>query len=176
MSMPREALQEIKDLLAKEGRIGAIQYIRRKYSFSLAEADAIINALESPVADTPPPETSDSSAATNSIRALLADRRKLEAIKYAKEELRISLKEARDLVERLDRTRKPGPSPSGIRVSKAVPMIFLSIFLVVGLAFCGVAIMIYSNKATTIENSDIINGRAFNMVYDADHMCAPVFE
>jgi ribosomal protein L7/L12 len=109
---PQAALErEIRSLLRAGRKISAIRLYQERTGVSLREARQAVDALGTSVAPpraapAPPPATSDSfdtTALEHQIRPLLRAGRKISAIRLYQERTGVSLREARQIVEHLER-------------------------------------------------------------------------
>ena len=98
---------EVQALLVGGNKIAAVKLVREAYHLGLGEAKSLVEAIERgepvalPDAQVPTPIV----GIEPEIRSLLADNRKIEAIKRAREVLGLGLAEAKDHVEAIERRR-----------------------------------------------------------------------
>ncbi len=120
-------LREIAALTSAGQKIEAIKRVRERYGVGLKEAKDLVDGLEagrqaeielalSTFASSAPPPATDF---PGEVRRLLADGKKIEAIKRVREQTGLGLKEAKDLVEAYEagqpvdfgRAAMPQPTP-----------------------------------------------------------------
>jgi ribosomal protein L7/L12 len=97
---------KIRDFLAKGKKIEAIKLYRLEYNVGLAEAKSAVEALARGgninVSAPAPQSQLDNPPLETKIRELLAKRNKIEAIKLYREVYRVGLKEAKDVVDKME--------------------------------------------------------------------------
>jgi ribosomal protein L7/L12 len=117
-----DQVQKIHEFIHAKQIIQAIQFYREATGVGLAEAKAAVEEMARAELMKPPSgvRTYDDPILENKIRSLLARRKKVEAVKIFREEYGISLKEAKDAVDRIeasmsrDRTTLTGLDDSAI--------------------------------------------------------------
>jgi ribosomal protein L7/L12 len=94
--------QQIKELATEGNKIAAIKLYREATSTSLAEAKDAVEAMmrgESVTFPTPAQVGASDPFLEDQIKSLLAERKKIEAVKIYREAYRCGLKEAKDAVD-----------------------------------------------------------------------------
>lgn len=178
MSMTLEAKHEVERFLRNGEKIGAIKYLRDTYGFSLEQSKILVEAMEGsldPALGNVYPDSRkvalnehEQSHAT----ALLESGKKMEAVKYAKEKLRIPLREAKEIVDELERSVNPQHHSAPMAYGPG--RIFLLMFGAVGGLFLGIAGYIFYSQNQSIEKSDLISGQVIDMKVNGDGLAAPV--
>ena len=106
--------EQIRELVNQDKKIAAVKLYREYTGVSLKEAsDAVEKIATGAAAEFPkPPQTLEpDSVLKNQIEVLLAERKKIEAVKVYREATNSGLKEAKDAVERIQKElRKEGYS------------------------------------------------------------------
>lgn len=97
MIISNETIQHVQALLARGQKIQAVKVVKDETNCSLKEAKDYVDQL-----DRPKVTPSFSGNIDDELRALLAERRKLEAIKLYKEHSGLGLAESKDYVENLE--------------------------------------------------------------------------
>jgi ribosomal protein L7/L12 len=98
--------EQIRELVNQDKKIAAVKLYREYTGASLKEAtDAIEKiATGAPAKFPEPPQTGElDSVLRNQIESLLAERKKIEAVKVYRDANNIGLKEAKDAVERIQK-------------------------------------------------------------------------
>ena len=101
--------EQIKELAAKGEKIAAIKLYRETTGVSLAEAKDTVEAITAgmPVNFPAPPQVGDPDPfLENQIKRLLAERKKIEAVKIYREAHNCGLKEAKDAVDRIQAEKR----------------------------------------------------------------------
>jgi ribosomal protein L7/L12 len=100
--IPMNLEEQLKELVAKGNKIAAVKLYRETTGVSLREAKEIVDtiALGSPI-NLSVPEQDDGPGPflENRIKSLLAERKKIEAVKLYRETYNCGLKEAKDAVD-----------------------------------------------------------------------------
>lgn len=167
MSITAEAKKEVERLLQVGQKIQAIKYLRDTFGIALPESKLLVEALEKELASTSinSPAEDTGTALSRDLKAevtrLLQAGKKIEAVKYAKTDLRTGLKEALAFVEKVEKEINPDAVPANLKVGgclgggfRLVGWVFGSI----GVLFMLVAGIIYYFQLKTIENSDQVTG------------------
>lgn len=110
-SMAPGSTDDVQRLMAVGNKIGAIKLVREQTGMGLKESKDYVEALERslPMLPTPPAQTAppvDSSTLDPEVLLLLAQHQKIGAIKLVRERTGLGLKESKDYVEALERTRR----------------------------------------------------------------------
>ena len=112
----KEQEEQIKELLIKGEKIAAVKLYREITSLGLKEAKDALEAIErgEPVRITVPVQDSSlSPTLENEIKHLLANRKKIEAVKLYREAHNCGLKDAKDAVDLIQiQMRKDGFTPT----------------------------------------------------------------
>jgi ribosomal protein L7/L12 len=112
-TVPQAALEhEVRHLLRAGRKISAIRLYQERTGTSLREARQAVEALGAPAASAsvtpaPPSPTRQSAQLTHEIRPLLRAGRKISAIRLYQERTGVSLREARQAIEQLERETDP---------------------------------------------------------------------
>jgi ribosomal protein L7/L12 len=113
-SLSTEQERQIRELIAREQKIAAIKLYREATGASLRDAKEAVEAMERGTADYFPkseqidmPDTS----LDNRIKRLLAERKKIEAVKVYRDAYKCGLKEAKDAVDAIEMQMRMGGSP-----------------------------------------------------------------
>ncbi len=122
-SLSTEQERQIRELIARDQKIAAIKLYREATNSSLKDAKEAVDAMEMSAAINFPASTQIStqdSFLDNRIKRLLAERKKIEAVKAYREAYNCGLKEAKDAVDAIEIQMRMGgtsntPSTSAIR-------------------------------------------------------------
>ena len=174
--MTREAQQKVEKFLQNGEKVRAIKYIKDTYGFSLEQSRILVEAIEGHATT----ETASRNAGTDTLSAsatarvseLLRAGKKIEAIRYVKDSLNVRLKQAKTLVEEVERSVHP------VRPGSATPAarLVLLLFGIVGLVFVSIAGYLFYSQNRSIQTSDLVPGRVIRLVTQSDGMSAPVIE
>jgi len=110
-----EQERQIRELIAQDKKIAAIKLYREATSASLKDAKDAVDAIEMDVRVNFPATALVGElepGLENRIKQLLAERKKIEAIKLYREAYRCSLKEAKDAVDAIEIGMRTGDYPS----------------------------------------------------------------
>jgi ribosomal protein L7/L12 len=189
MSITSEAKQEVERLLRAGQKIEAIRYTRDTFGVSLEDAKRLVDAAETemdqnytgdstrPRVEAPPASDDGLNSDVRArIEALLRDGKKIEAVKYVKEQFRLGLKEALQKVEAIHREIDPNAkSMAGSGCAGKVLVVLAFIFAVFALACFSIAGITYYLNESIVRDSDRVTG----VVVDMQHIStgsAPVIE
>lgn len=177
MSMTHEAQEEVAKLLRKGEKIGAIKHLKETYGFSLEQSKILVEAMEGTL-DTDSPylksrSTSLDESALAHVSDLLRKGKKIDAIRFVKDSLGIRLKQARTIVEDLDRSLHPGRKAA---MTHGPGLIVSIIFGSIGTLFLAIAGYIFYSQSLSIGKSDLVTGRVIRLETKSDGMSAPVIE
>jgi len=115
IGLSAEQERQIRDLIAQNQKIAAIKLYREATDSSLKDAKEAIEAIEMGAAVNFPASvqmsTSDTSL-NNRIRRLLAERKKIEAVKVYREAYNCGLKEAKEAVDAIEMQMRMGGTSS----------------------------------------------------------------
>jgi len=113
-SLTPDQVQQIHDYIHKQQLIHAIKLYREATGVGLAEAKESVEAMARGEAIKPPSGTMDfdNPILEARIKSLLSKRQKVEAVKIYREEYGVGLKEAKDAVDRIERSMGGGVSSS----------------------------------------------------------------
>lgn len=103
----------------------------------------------------------------------------IEAVKFVKDRFHVSLKEAKDIVEGIQREgrRNFGRSNSRIGIPKSNLANRILLFCcILGLAFVSIAAIIYIRQARSVENSELVTGIVVDFNSNRNGLTAPVIE
>jgi len=117
-----DQVQQIHELIHAKQLIHAIKLYREATGVSLAEAKEAIEAMASDESVKPPDGVRDydNPILNARIRSLLAKRQKIEAVKIYREEYGISLKDAKDAVDRIEASMRSGSSSMNMPYESAI--------------------------------------------------------
>ena len=103
-----DQVQKIHALLHEHRKIDAIKLYREATGSSLAEAKEAVEEMAVNEAVKPPDDVRDydNPVLTSRIKSLLSRNRKVDAVKIYREEYGVGLKEAKDVVDRIQATMK----------------------------------------------------------------------
>jgi ribosomal protein L7/L12 len=109
-----DQVQEIHKLLHDRKVIHAIKLYREATGVGLAEAKAAVEEMAQNEYTKPPDDVRDmdNPVLESRIKSLLSRNRKVDAVKIYREEYGVSLKEAKEAVERLEASMTSAASPS----------------------------------------------------------------
>ncbi|MEX1241286.1 MAG: DUF3592 domain-containing protein [Cyclobacteriaceae bacterium] len=183
MSMSREAKKEVERFLREGRKIGAIRHLQDAYGFSLSQSKTLVEALEQSVDDNPVPDTTFAQSGASAdevlkaeIKELLTRGKKTEAIKLARETLRVRLNGAKVWVEDIEREMDPGYARHGTAFRRVPGGVVMGVFMALGLLFLGGATYIYLRQSQSIQQSDLIKGKVVSMQHNNEGLSAPVIE
>jgi len=181
--MSLQAKKEVERFLREGKKIAAIKHLQDTYGFTLSQAKLLVNHLEDSgdvVAETAGPSQADlkpDEALKARVKALLSGGQKIQAIKLAKDTLRVRLNGAKVWVEDIEREMNPNYRlQSGRSLHSGAGGILLGVFIGLGLLFMGAATYIYFRQAQSIQHSDLIKGKVVSMQQNSEGMSAPVIE
>lgn len=167
MSITREAIDEVENLLQKGEKLGAIKHLKDTYGLSLQESKVLVETLDakmkgSAVPEHPNPHPELQGESREKVRSFLEEGNKIAAIKYVKETLNLSLKSAREFV---DQTEKGLDVPT---LKPSVPMkaaagVVTFIFAGLGIVFVVIAAGMFFNQTKSIANSDRVTGKVIRL-------------
>jgi ribosomal protein L7/L12 len=117
-----DQVQQIHDYIHNQQLIHAIKLYREATGVGLAEAKRAIEEMARDEFTKPGSEMPqyDNPIMDNKIRSLLSQRRKIDAVKIYREEHGISLKEAKDYVDQIERSMRRETPSSGIPYESAI--------------------------------------------------------
>lgn len=191
MSFTNEAKQEVERLLRAGQKIHAVKYIHDTFNVSLADAKKLVEAVELEMnssgttygegaTDTAPEVINPTGSsltpqAEMHVQALLRSRKKIEAIKYVKEQLTIGLKEAAEIVGEIDEGVIPDdvPASQGPGCAKGVFRIAKLIVGLVTFTLLGIAGLIYYLNEKIAEQGERVEG-VVESLKDSGGGAAPV--
>ena len=117
-----DQVQEIHKLLHEQKVIHAIKLYREATGSSLAEAKEAVEEMARNEYTKPPDDVRDrdNPVLDSRIRSLLSRKRKVDAVKIYREEYGVSLKEAKDVVDRIDASMRSAGSLSQMPYESAI--------------------------------------------------------
>ena len=118
-----DQVQQIHEYIHNQQLINAIKVYREATGASLAEAKEAVEAMARGEAIKPPSGTMDydNPILEARIKSMLSKRQKIEAVKIYREEYGVGLKEAKDAVDRIERTmRSAGSSSMNVPYESAI--------------------------------------------------------
>jgi ribosomal protein L7/L12 len=192
MSISREAKKEVERFLREGRKIAAIKHLRDYYGLSLSQSKVIVEDLEQngddgPVAASFPDGSPNADEILKAeIKRLLAGGKKIQAIKLAKDTLRIRLNGAKVWVDDIEREMNPNHRPlhgvarpyrtgaTGRALHSGAGGILMGAFIALGLLFMGGATYVYLRQSQSIQQSDLIKGKVVSMQQNNEGMSAPV--
>jgi ribosomal protein L7/L12 len=185
-----EAKNEVLRMLASGERLQAIQYLRDTFDISLDEATLLVSTLEKEnaldgIAEKPseaPDSSPNSSPVSENFKSEIIEKirsgKKIEAIRDVKNMMKVSLKEAVQIVDDIHYSFEPNFKPVRLgdgcaaKVLRVVAFLFLAVAL-----FCfGTALIVYSVQSDTIRNGAKVSGRVTGFQYSGDGGAAPTIE
>lgn len=110
-----EQERQIRELIAREQKIAAIKLYREATGASLKDAKEAVEAMEMRASVNFPVSTQGSvqdSSLDNRIKRLLAERKKIEAVKVYREAYNCGLKEAKEAVDAIEMQMRMGGTSS----------------------------------------------------------------
>lgn len=177
--MTGEAKKEVEKLLLQGGKIAAIKHLRDTYNFSLQESKILVEALEEKLAETSSGTHEmkrDLDADLKSrVKSVLERQDKIEAIRIVKEELQVPLKEAKVLVEGLERGLVRPPMSS--KREDRTPRVIFFVFVTIGSVFLLTSAVMFFSQGASIDKSELVTARVIRMETDNQQSgSAPVIE
>jgi len=159
---------KVKDFIGKGQKIAAIKYLREQYPISLKEASDWVEYLRggtpakpSAFSETPTLTT----IAKEKVKSLVQNGKYIQAIKYLKEEFRLSLEHAKELIDLA--SREAGASPGFSMKGTALGMYMFALF---GSLFFIVATYFYWKDYQITHDSITVTGSVIELQYDnSDH-------
>lgn len=149
-----DQVQKIHEFIHNRQKVNAVKLYREITGASLAEAKQAVEEMAHDEFVKPPSGTMDydNPVLEARIKSLLAGRRKIDAVKIYREEYRVGLKEAKDAVDRIERSVKREGSSMNIPYESAIGedpfaekslgnsrnLVILAVLI--ALALCGVAV------------------------------------
>ena len=151
---PHQA-QKIHELIDASQILMAIQVYREATGVGLAEAKQAVEEMMQMEVARPPSDSRnfDNPVLESKIRSMLAKGKKIEAVKIYREEYGIGLKEAKDVVDRIEATM-PRDSGSNMPYESAIgndpfagddgngKRVVMLLAAIVGVAVCGLAVLV----------------------------------
>ena len=149
-----DQVQEIHKLLHERKVIQAVKLYREATGVGLAEAKSAVEEMARNEYTKPPDDVRDmdNPVLESRIKSLLSRNRKVDAVKIYREEYGVSLKQAKDAVDRIQATMRSAGSSSQMPYQSAISddpfadpegnrrrMIAIAVALLVGL--CGVGML-----------------------------------
>ena len=124
--IPMDLEEQLKELVANGNKIAAIKLYRETTGVSLSEAKEVVDTIalgSPPNLSTPGQADKPDSFLENRIKNLLAERKKIEAVKVYREAYNCGLKEAKDAVDLIqaDMRREGYSTTSSIPVTNNDP-------------------------------------------------------
>jgi len=121
-SLTPDQVQQIHEFIHNQQLIFAIKVYREATGVGLAEAKEAVEAMARGEAIKPPPGTLDydNPILEARIKSLLAKKQKINAVKIYREEYGVGLKEAKDAVDRIERTMKRDGVTSSVLYEPAI--------------------------------------------------------
>ena len=110
-SLSTEQERQIRELLAKDQKIAAVKLYREATGSSLKDSKDAVEAMERGATNYFPVSTQAGEPDTfleNRIKRLLAERKKIEAVKVYRETYNCGLKEAKDAVDAIEMQMRMG--------------------------------------------------------------------
>ena len=114
-SLSTEQERQIRELIARDQKIAAIKLYREATNSSLKDAKEAVDAMEMSAAINFPASaqiSTQDSFLDNRIKRLLAERKKIEAVKAYREAYNCGLKEAKDAVDAIEIQMRMGGTSS----------------------------------------------------------------
>lgn len=151
-----DQVQKIHEYIHNQQLLHAIKLYREATGVGLAEAKAAVEEMAHNEAIKPPDGVMnyDNPILEGRIKSLLSKRKKIEAVKIYREEYGVGLKEAKDAVDRMERSMKQDGISMQIPHESAIggdpfaekpgtgPRVVLLLAAVMALAICGFAVFI----------------------------------
>ena len=148
--------QKIHELIDASQILMAIQVYRDATGVSLAEAKQAVEQMARMEAARPPSDSRnfDNPVLESKIRSMLAQGKKIEAVKIYREEYGIGLKEAKDAVDRIEATMPRDPA-RGVPYESAIgndpfaqddgngKRVVLLLAALGGVVACGIAVVVF---------------------------------
>ena len=169
MSLTNEAKKEVERLLRAGQKLQAINYLANTFQVSLTDAKTLTEAVEleinSHLAQSPwENSSSEADQMREEIAKLLSENKKLEAIKYVRQQTGLGLKGALDKVQAVEKGINPALVPfSGTGCASQVMKIVSYFFLITGSMLLGGAGITYYLIQESIDNSDVVIGSVVNL-------------
>ena len=161
---------KINDYLRKGKKIEAVKYLRDQYQLSLKDASDWIAFLSGDAPTPPTPTARQENQISNmsgdqKVKWLLQKGNYLEAIKQVRMERNLSLKEAKNYIDRFSKE-------TGIRTNTASGIntgsLGILIFLFVGISFLLVSLYLGWRDYRFYQNSVKVNGKIISLQYASD--------
>jgi ribosomal protein L7/L12 len=180
MSLSSEAKQEVQRLLGQGEKIKALTYLHEQFGISLVDAAMLVETLE-PEHGTDTIGTEDNLDVNvpldlkSKVIDLIIGGKKIEAVKIVKDTLNVGLKQALEIVQRIEVDIPPfSESTFNGKKGNSGIGIFTIIFGTISTLLLGIAGLIYYNQLKDIAKSDLIKGRVSDFQYSRDNMTAPI--
>lgn len=168
MPITQEAKQEVQQLLAAGQKQHAVQYLKDTFQISDAEANALVNALENESQSLKSSSTTLTGELKTRVIEFLKVNKKMEAIRYVREQTEAQLKTALELVEEVEKEINPHFKSAGGCVGGIFKLVAIFFFGVSFLLLGGAAFSYFMEEAS-IKNSNLIKGRVISLTPSEDN-------
>jgi hypothetical protein len=175
VSLTNEIKLEVLRLIRDGSKSGAVDYLMKALGLGRSEALTLVDAaeiesrLQHQALANPDDESVLPSKLAVAVKALLANDKKIEAVKLVREKLHVSLQEALKRVEALDMIDTPGAVPSSQADSGRDPFNLMGkIFAAVGILLTCVMLFIFYLKQNTIAKSQRETGYVIDFDYSGN--------
>jgi ribosomal protein L7/L12 len=186
MSITSEAKQEVARLLGQDQKIEAVKYIKESFQVSLRDAKKLVEAIEGElaagtfktIATTPPviigtPAGLSGETKTH-VEMLLRAKRKLEAIRYVRQERKLDLKESVVLVEEVQKQINPNFVASGSGRGVTTIQIAGAGFGLTAVCLLSLAVFFYNANAKLISEGIKTEGTVVRQEWNDDTAAAVI--
>ncbi len=164
MSLTNEAKVEVQRLLQNGQKIKAIKYICDTFGVSLTDGKALVETIQDEMQENATARGIDHELKEEVLK-LIKEQSKIEAIKFVKEWLDVSLSEAHRIVTDIEEENSPTARLTSTVISDRKPfLLFVRIFGGIGILLVGIALTITYFKQKSISNSDLVVGKVIDLV------------